>query len=142
MTREKESLEHDIQDCLRAIGISLLSEWDLLAFVYHHGPSLISTDHIAKLVGYDKTVVDAALDRLECEKLIERVGPSQGARLHRMLTPKDAQRGSYLQQLIALSESRDGRLQLFKLLTPAGRNSGQNKLSLEKEGNWLCLKAT
>ena len=142
MEREKESLEHDLPTCLGAIGISLLSEWDVLAFIYRHGPSLTTTDRIAKLVGYEKTVVDAALDRLECEKLIERVGSSQGACLYRMLTPKDAPRRRHLQQVIALSKSRDDRLMIFKLLTPVGRNSGQKKLSLQKEGNWLCLKAT
>jgi DNA-binding MarR family transcriptional regulator len=142
MEREKENVEPEIQDCLRAIGISLLSDWDLLTFVYRHGPSLTTTGHISKLVGYEKTVVDAALDRLEREMLIERVGGPRGARLHRMSTSKDVQHRDYLQQVTALSESRDGRLLVVKLLKPVGRNSGENTLSLEKKGNWLCLKAT
>jgi len=142
MEREKESLEPEIQDCLGAIGISQLCDWDLLTFIYRHGPSLTTADHISKLVGYEKTVVDEALDRLEREMLIERVGGPRGARLHRMSTSKDAQHRGYLQRVIVLSESRDGRLLAVKLLKTVGSNSGENKLSLEKKGNWLCLKTT
>jgi DNA-binding MarR family transcriptional regulator len=57
------------------LGISLLTDWDLLAFVYRHGASLTSTDQIARLIGYESAVVGAALDRLERDKLIERSGP-------------------------------------------------------------------
>jgi DNA-binding MarR family transcriptional regulator len=142
MERAKDRLEPEIQDCLEAIGVSLLSEWDLLTFVYRHGPSLTTTDQIAKLVGYEITVVDAALDRLEREMLIERVGPPQGTRLYRMSTSKDAQHRGYLQQVIALCDSRDGRLLAVKLLKPVGRNNYENKSSLEKKGNRLCLKTT
>jgi DNA-binding MarR family transcriptional regulator len=63
------------------MGISLLSEWDVLAFVYRHGASLTTADQIARLIGYESAVVSDALDRLEREKLIERSRPSQGVRL-------------------------------------------------------------
>ena len=36
------------------VGISLLSEWDVLVFVYRHGASLTSAEQIARLIGYEK----------------------------------------------------------------------------------------
>jgi DNA-binding MarR family transcriptional regulator len=98
------------------MGISLLREWDMLAFVYRHGPSLTSTDQIARLIGYESEVVGAALDRLERNKLIERSGSPQGVRLHRLST--DAAHRRCLQQLVCLTETRAGRLLLIKLLKP------------------------
>jgi hypothetical protein len=49
INREETGLERSIQACLKDMGISLLSEWDMLAFVYRHGPALTSTDQIARL---------------------------------------------------------------------------------------------
>src|ERR1700724_3709566 len=82
-------LESTVQSCLDSMGISLLSEWDVLAFVYRHGASLASSDQIARLIGYESTVVRAALDRLESENLIERSRLSQGVRFYRILASKD-----------------------------------------------------
>ena len=78
-------LESTVQTCLDSMGISLLSQWDVLAFVYRHGASLASSDQIAHLIGYESTVVRAALDRLESENLIERSRPSKGVRFYRIL---------------------------------------------------------
>jgi MarR family len=129
----ENNLEHAIQSCLESMGISLLSEWDLLAFVYRHGPSLTNTDQIARLIGYESTVVGAALDRLERAKLIERLGPSQGegegVRLHRMRVSTDVRHRQCLQQFVSLSESRDGRPLLTKLLKPVPVEIGASKPS-------------
>jgi DNA-binding MarR family transcriptional regulator len=57
--------ELSVQSCLEGIGIFLLSDWDVLVFVYRHGASLTSTDQIARLLGYQSAVVGGALDRLE-----------------------------------------------------------------------------
>jgi DNA-binding MarR family transcriptional regulator len=105
------------------VGISLLSEWDVLAFVYRHGASLISADQIARLIGYESTVVGSALDRLEREKLIERSRSSQGVHYFRILASTDAARQRCFQQLISLSESRAGRLLLTKRLEPVRSES-------------------
>jgi hypothetical protein len=142
MEREKASLESEIQDCLGIIGISLLSDWDLLTFVYRHGPSLTTTDHISKLVGYEKNSRRCSARSAGTRNAYRTCGGPRRARLYRMSTSKDAQHRGYLQQVIALSESRDGRLLVVRLLKPVGRNSGENKLSMEKKGNWLCLKTT
>jgi DNA-binding MarR family transcriptional regulator len=104
------------------MGISLLSEWDVLAFVYRHGASLASSDQIAHLIGYESTVVKAALDRLESEKLIERSRPSEEVRFYRIFASSDAGRQRRLQQIVSLSETRVGRLLLAKRLKPDGSN--------------------
>ena len=111
------------------MGLSLLSEWDVLAFVRRHGPNLTRTDQIARLIGYENTVVDAALAQLEREKLIERSRPSQGVRLHRMLASTDAGRRRCLQKLVSLSENRAGRLLLAKLLKPLPSELGREEQS-------------
>jgi DNA-binding MarR family transcriptional regulator len=131
ITERENNLEHAIQSCSESMGISLLSEWDILAFVYRHGPSLTNTDQIARLIGYESTVVGAALDRLERAKLIERSRPSQGegVRLHRMRVSTDVRHRQCLQQFVSLSESRDGRLLLTKLLKPVPVEIGASKPS-------------
>jgi DNA-binding MarR family transcriptional regulator len=100
------------------VGISLLCDWDVFAFVYRHVTSLTSADHIARLVGYESKIVGRALDRLERQKLIERSRPSRGVRLYRVLASKDVEHRSCLRELLTLSESRAGRLELAKRLSP------------------------
>jgi DNA-binding MarR family transcriptional regulator len=120
-------LESPVQSCLDSMGISLLSEWDVLAFVYRHGASLTNCDQIARLIGYESTIVRAALDRLESKNLIERSRPSQGVRFYRILASTDAG----LQQIVSLSETRAGRLLLAKRLKPDGSNRDEknNRIS-------------
>jgi DNA-binding MarR family transcriptional regulator len=113
-----------VQDYLKQVKISLLSECDILAFVYKHGPNLASTDQIARLIGYESAVVRAALDRLEHEEVIERVGSADGVRLHRLSRSKDAGRQEGLEQLLTLLQSRAGRLLLAKLLR-TGRSESE-----------------
>jgi DNA-binding transcriptional MocR family regulator len=136
LDRGQRRWESSIHDCLAGLGISLLSEWDILAFVYRHSPTLTSTEQIAKLIGYESGAVGAALDRLEREKLIERVGPSQGVRLHRILPWTHVRHQRCLQRLVSPSESRAGRLLLKKLLKPAEPEAGQsdNCAGPESEG--------
>jgi DNA-binding MarR family transcriptional regulator len=122
------------------MGISLLSEWDVLAFVYRHGASLASSDQIARLIGYEGTVVRAALDRLESENLVERSRPSnEGVRFYRILASTDAGLQRRLQQIASLSETRVARRLLAKRLKPDGSNRDEknNRIS-RREG--LCLK--
>lgn len=72
------NLKLSVCGCLDVLGISLLSEWDVLAFVHRHGASLTSAEQIARLLGYEDSVVESALDRLEREMLIGRSRPSRG----------------------------------------------------------------
>ncbi len=113
------------------MGISLLCDWDVFAFVYRHVTSLTSADQIARLVGYESNVVGAALDRLERQKLIERSRPSRGVRLYRVLASKDGEHWRCLRELIALSESRAGRLELAKRLRPVRSEWARGEPRLE-----------
>ena len=118
-------LESTVQACLDSLGISLLSEWDVLSFVCRHGASLASSDQIARLIGYESTVVRDALDRLESKNLIERSRPSNGVRFYRILASTDAGRQRCLQQIVSVSETRAGRLLLAKRLKPDRSNRAE-----------------
>jgi DNA-binding MarR family transcriptional regulator len=125
------------------VGISSLCDWDVFSFVYRHVTSLTTADQIARLVGYESGVVGCALDRLESRKLIERSRPSRGVRLYRVLSLKDVEHQRCVQELVALSESRAGRLELVRQLSPVrsgwvreepvGRSPGSG-------GRRICLK--
>jgi hypothetical protein len=134
-------MELEIQGCLESLGISSMCELDALVFVSSRRVSLIRTDQIASLTGYETAEVSGALEHLEYEKLIERSQPFHGVSFCRMLPSTDAARQNCILQLISLSKTRAGRIVLEKHLKPAGRNWGAKKLRLEREGKWLCLKA-
>ena len=130
-----------IEHCLKSLGISLLSELDVLVFVYRRKTSLIRIKQIASLVGHDESAVSIALGQLERKKLIEPSTGSHGLRFYRILSQGDVLRQQSLRQLVSLSETRAGRLQLRKHLRPIGGNRAEKTLTLEQEGKWLCLKA-
>lgn len=48
-----------------------------MAFLYSRGPNLTCGNRIASLISYDGKDVSAALERLEDEKLIERLATHQ-----------------------------------------------------------------
>ena len=128
--REKP-VELSVQGLLESVGISLLSEWDVLAFVYRHGVSLTSIGQIASLVGYENGVVASALDRLEREKLIERSRPSQEVCFYRIFASMDAERQQCLQQLLSQSEGCAWRRLLAKRQAPVWLESGREEQPAE-----------
>jgi DNA-binding transcriptional ArsR family regulator len=103
-------------DRLRTIGVTLLSEWDALVFLYRHPASLGTAAQIARLIGYDKTEIGAALNRLETLGLIRRSRDSQGIRLYRFSEPEEPSRRSSLVALMTVAQNRDGRLLLLNHL--------------------------
>ena len=105
-----------VHGCLEALGISLLSEWDVLCFLYRRRVSLMGTQQIARLIGHESAVVLSALDRLRREKLVKRSRAVRGVRLYRILASTDAGRRRCFKELVSLSESRVGRLLLTKQL--------------------------
>jgi DNA-binding MarR family transcriptional regulator len=118
ITIRDESGELSVLSCLKTVGISRLSDWDVLAFIYRHGVSLASADQIARLTGYENTVVSGALDRLEAGKLIQRSRVSQGICVYRVPGPANAEHSHCLENLLRLSRSREGRLMMKKQLKP------------------------
>jgi DNA-binding MarR family transcriptional regulator len=133
----EDNLELSVQNCLEGLGISHLSELDVLAFVYLHGVTLASTEEIAGLIGYELVIVSRVLDRLECNQLIERSQPSAKVRFYRILAPADSERKRCLERLASLLKNRDGRLLLTKELKPRRPESQFEELSLglEAKGN-------
>lgn len=100
--------------CLRILGLSLLSEWDVLAFVAQHSVSLIHTKQVALLSGCDCRLVNDALESLERKQLIERLPASEGVYLCRLRIASEAEPQCCLAQLMRLSQSRIGRLHIAK----------------------------
>lgn len=109
-----------VQD-LTALRIAHVAEWDVLAFIYHHGTSLASDEKIALLLGYTKVVVGSALDSLTSKGLVQRSRNSRGVRLYRFFfgaVPDDPLRRA-LQELLKIADDREGRLLLIKHLRQA-----------------------
>jgi DNA-binding MarR family transcriptional regulator len=73
------------EHCLKSLGISLLSELDVLVFVHRRKTSLTSVKQISSLIGHDQAAVSIALGQLEREMLIEPSIASQGWRASAML---------------------------------------------------------
>jgi len=112
----EESNDFLAAERLEILGISLLSEWDTLVFLYRHGTSLTSAAQIAYLLGHGKAAITAALDRLESLGFIARSRGYQGVRLYRFSVPTDPSRCSCFIDLMILAEKRPGRLLLLKHL--------------------------
>jgi DNA-binding MarR family transcriptional regulator len=115
--------EFSIQGCLEGLCISLLSDWDVLNFMYRHRATLLNTQQIAGLMGYESGAVRSALDRLQRAKLVERSRVFQGVRFYRIMVSMDAEHARCLQQLVRLSQSRSGRLLLTEQLKPTRMKS-------------------
>jgi DNA-binding MarR family transcriptional regulator len=138
ITIRDESRELSVLSHLQTVGISRLSDWDVLAFIYRHAVSLASADQIARLTGYENTVVSGALDRLEAEKLIQRSRVSRGMCVYRVLEPTNAERGHCLENLLRLSRSREGRVMMNKQLKPVPtelKRQGRSPEIYNIEGN-------
>jgi circadian clock protein KaiC len=105
-----------VPERLEALGVSSLSEWDALVFLYRHGTSLASVGHIARLLGHGEAALGTALDRLESLGLAQHSLGAEGRRLYRISVPIDPVRRSYFVDLMGLAETRTGRLRLLSHL--------------------------
>ncbi len=134
----ESNLKLSVCGCLDVLGISLLSEWDVLAFVHSHGVSLTSAEQIARLLGYEDSVVESALDRLERETLIARSRPSRGVRFYRLMAIPEPERKCSLEYLIDVLETRGGRVLLRRQLNSTPSEPGRKEQSARAqsvEGN-------
>jgi hypothetical protein len=105
-----------VRESLQALGVALLSEWDTLAFLYHHAASLGTAAQIARLIGYDKAEIGVALSRLEALGLMQRSRVSEGIRIYQFSAPPEPSRRSCFLELMSLTQNRTGRLLLLKHL--------------------------
>jgi circadian clock protein KaiC len=116
------------------LGIALLSEWDVLVFLFRHGTTLSSALHIARLLGHSETALETVLGRLESLRLIEHSAGTKGLRLYRFARPLDPVRLACFLELMGLAQNRAGRLRLLSHLqrghsdSPTG--TGGSDLSL------------
>jgi DNA-binding MarR family transcriptional regulator len=107
-----------VEGWLKTLGIESLCQWDMLVFLNRHPSSLVSTEHIARFLGYATAEVVAALDSLESSGLVECSRVSQGVRLYQVTASADPTRRDALERLMTLADSRTVRLLLARRLRP------------------------
>src|SRR5712691_2837465 len=70
-----------VEHWLVTARIESLQHWDMLVFLSRHQTSLVSAEHMARLLGYATGEVAAALKYLELLGFVERSRASQGVHL-------------------------------------------------------------
>jgi len=105
-----------VAECLHSLGVSFLTEWDALTFVYKHGAILCTAAQIARLIGCDMAETGAALQKLERLGLIQRSRAAQWIRFYRFSPPPEPTRHSCFLELMRLTQDRAGRVLLLKHL--------------------------
>ena len=105
-----------VEGWLKTLGVESLCQWDVLVFLYRHQTSLAGVELIANLLGYAIETAVAALDFLESRRLVQRSRVSQNVRLYQFTVPSDRLRGDAFARLLALTDSRAGRVLLSKKL--------------------------
>jgi DNA-binding MarR family transcriptional regulator len=128
MAQDNEA-DVQVEGWLKTLGIESLCQWDVLVFQYRHQSSLVSAEHIARLLGYATAEVVAVLDSLESSGLVERSRVSQGVRLYQLTAPADPTRRNALERLMTLAHSHTIRLLLARMLRGSDRvaQPDQNK---------------
>ena len=131
--KAEESPDVPVPERLQVLGVTLVTEWDTLAFLFQHKTSISTAAQIARLVGYDKAEIGAALQTLDGLRLIRRSRTSQGARIYEFCQPQEPGRHTCLVELMNLAQHRAGRLLLLKHLQrrrPGVRRGGDRGLRL------------
>ena len=98
----------------------------MLVFLYLHQTSLVSAEHIARLLGYATGEVAAALEHLESLGFVERSRVSQGARLYQFTAPAHTPPGDACHRLMRVADSRTVRLLLARRWRRGDRRSDNN----------------
>jgi DNA-binding transcriptional ArsR family regulator len=122
-----------VEGWLKTLGIESLCQWDVLVFLDRHPSSLVSTGHIARLLGYATGQVSAALDSLKSSGLVECSRVSQGVGLYQLTAPADPTRRDALERLMTLADSHTVRLSLGRRLRGSDQPN-QNKNDLRSPG--------
>jgi hypothetical protein len=132
--------DFQVEDWLKTLGVASLCQWDVLVFLCRHLASLVSAEHIARLLGYETGAVVAALDSLESLGLVDRSRVDQGVRLYQFAAPENTGRGDTLGRLLTLAGSRAGRLLLTKKLRcgePSNHGNGPSPSQDRGSIPWL-----
>lgn len=119
-----------IRGWLETLGINEICQLDVLVFLHHHRTALLSAEQMAGFMCHGSAAVVAALDHLESLRIVERSRLSQGARIYQVIPLPDGPRGRAFQELMALMESRAGRLAITEKLRETNRRTAVVVLSV------------
>jgi hypothetical protein len=103
-----------IERWLVTAHITTFSQWDMLVFLSHYRTSLVSAEHMARLLGYATGEVVTVLESLEAQGFVARSRTSQGVRLYQFTVPTDTPPGDACHRLLRVADSRAVRLLLAK----------------------------
>jgi hypothetical protein len=134
-----------IEHWLVTARIASLHHWDMLVFLSRHQTSLVSAEHIARLLGYATGEVVAALEYLESLGFVTRSRTSQGVRLYQFTVPADSPPGDACHQLMRIADSRAVRLLLARRWRRGDRSPDHNQGStglVDLEGGKKWRKAS
>jgi hypothetical protein len=116
-----------VEHWLVTARITSLQHWDMLVFLYRHQTSLVSAEHIARLLGYATGEAVAALDHLESLGFVARSRTSQGVRLYQFTVSVNTPPGDACHRLLRIADSRAVRLLLTKRWRRGDRRSDNNR---------------
>lgn len=101
---------------------------DLLLFFARHPRSLLTSDHIARFLGYDHKRLAASLDEFTAAGIVTRIqNPTRVAQLF-VFTPGGMDSGT-LPWLLKLASTREGRVGLMRALA-TDRDEARGRLAL------------
>ena len=106
----------DLRAMLQRIrGVRHLCDLDLLLFFYRHPRALLTAEQIVAYLGHDRERVAKSLEGLIDAGLVSRSqNPSHAARLYVLET--EALPGGVLTSFLKIAATRQGRMELMKLL--------------------------
>lgn len=111
----------------RIPAIRQVCDLDLLMFFWRHPCALLNSGQLAVCLGYDSGQIERSLDKLIGQGLLRRSqSPSHAARLH--VLKLHGVRGELLPPLLNTAATREGRLQVRRLLQ-SDRVSGAGRLA-------------
>lgn len=108
----------NVQHWLRSVGVESLCQLEVLSFLHHHPVCLLPPEYLARVLGYGMDPVVDALDWLSDQQLIKWSAQPGGGHSYQFIVPSVPSRTDALEQLLALSADRSGRLLLRKHLGP------------------------
>jgi len=114
----------------RTPAIQSPCDLDLLVFFAKHQRTLLTSEHLARLLGYPLKEIAQSLDVLLGAGFLTRTqNPTHSSRMY-VFTP-DNPNGGALSALVALASTREGRLALRRAVThsTAGRTGGDEPRS-------------
>ena len=127
--KDPQHSEHAKRLLADATVIRDACDLDLLVFLHRHPRTMLTSENLAALVGYDMRQIGKGLDAFVDAGILERIQSStHAARMY--LLSLQGPRGGGLKAVLELGSTREGRRKLLKVLdgrdpqtkSEAGRN--------------------